>query len=263
MPTDPSALEWRKEKVLIIGRASPEPSKKHLETVCTGGVTENGEVVRLYPIPWRYLEEEERYRQWTWAEFEIAKDPSDKRKESYKVKKGSIRILSQSEDWSEKFAFLKKAIVKDRESLEQLYRENWTSIGVIEIELVKFYAQTQTKNWEEDKSYIKQFLLYEDRKPLEQLPIEMRLTFRCKNNPNCKTHDSSLIGWEYMEAFRNFRKTYGSAENAVEVLKHAMQTKFSDAQRNAYALMGTHRFHPIWMVAQLYFVPKNLPDRLF
>lgn len=263
MPADPSSLGWRKEKVLIIGRASPEPSRKHIETVCTGGITEKGEVLRLYPIPLRYLEEGERYKQWTWAEFEIAKDPGDKRKESYKVKEGSIRILGQSEDWSEKFAFLKNAIVKDKESLEQLYRKDWTSIGVVEIELVEFYAKTQTRNWEEDKSYIKQFLLYEDRKPLEQLPLELRLTFRCKNNPECKTHDSSLIGWEYMEAFRNFRKTYGSAENAVEALKHAVQAKFSDTKRNAFALMGTHRFHPVWMVAQLYFIPKNLPDRLF
>jgi hypothetical protein len=263
MPADSSAIEWRKVKVLIIGRASPEPSKKHIETVCTGGVTEKGEVLRLYPIPLRYLEEAERYKQWTWAEFEIAKDRSDNRKESHKVKDGSIHILGQSEDWSEKFMFLKYAVAKDKESLQRLYHEDWTSIGVVEIELVKFHVQIQTKNWEQDKAYIKQFLLYEDRKPLEQLPIELRLTFRCKNNPQCKTHDSSLIGWEYMEAFRNFRKAYGSAENAIVALKHAIEAKFGDANRNAYALMGTHRFHPIWMVAQLYFIPKNLPERLF
>jgi len=263
MPGDPSSLEWRKEKVLIIGRASPEPSKKHIETVCTGGITESGEVVRLYPIPWRYLEEEKRYRQWTWAEFEIAKDPADKRKESYKVKEDSIQILGQCTDWSEKFAFLKKAVFKDKETLAELYYQNWTSIGIVEIELVKFYAETQTKNWEKDKSYIKQFLLYTDRKPLEQLPIELRLTFRCKNNPDCKTHDSSLIGWEYMEAFRNFRKEYGSTDNAIEVLEKTVHSKFNDTERNAYALMGTHRWHSNWMVAQLYFIPKNLPERLF
>lgn len=263
MSADTSTLTWRKEKVLIIGRASPEPSRKHIETVCTGGITESGEVVRLYPISWRYLEQEQRYKQWTWAEFEIAKDPSDNRKESYKVKEGSISILSQSEDWAERFMFLKKALAKDKETLVDLYYKDWTSIGVVEIELVEFYAKTQAKNWEQDKSYIKQFLLYTDRKPLEQLPIELRLTFRCKNNPNCKNHDSSLIGWEYMEAFRNFRRQYGSTENAVDVLKKTVQDKFGDPERNAYALMGTHRWHSNWMVAQLYFIPKNLPERLF
>jgi hypothetical protein len=91
----------------------------------------------------------------------------------------------------------------------------------------------------------------------------MRLKFRCANNPVCKTHDCSVIGWEYMEAFRKFRREYGSAENAVEVLKDAFTKKFADNQRNSYVLMGTHRRYPSWMVAQIYFVPKNLPRRLF
>jgi hypothetical protein len=56
MPTSPSEIEWQEKQVLIIGRASPEPSKKHIETVCTGGITADGEVLRLYPIPLRYLE---------------------------------------------------------------------------------------------------------------------------------------------------------------------------------------------------------------
>jgi len=263
MPSHTSSLEWRKERVLIIGRATPEPSRRHIETVCTGGITEKGEVVRLYPISWRYLEEEKRYKQWTWAEFEIAKDPSDMRKESYKVREGSIKILGQSRDWSERFMYLEHAIAKDKESLVERYQSDWTSIGVVQVELIDFYVRTQKKDWESDKSYIKQFLLYADRKPLEQLPIEMRLKFRCLNNPLCRAHDCSLIGWEYMEAFRNFKKEYGSAENAVDVLKDALSKRFGDAQRNSYVLMGTHRRYPSWMVAQIYFIPRNLPPRLF
>ena len=108
MSAHPPEVGWRTEKVLIIGRASPEPSKKHIETVCTGGITESGELLRLYPISWRYLEMEKRYRQWTWAKFEITKNPSDKRKESYKVKEGSIEILGRVEDWSERFSVLVK-----------------------------------------------------------------------------------------------------------------------------------------------------------
>ena len=38
---------------------------------------------------------------------------------------------------------------------------------------------------------------------------------------------------------------------------------FSDPNKNSYALMGTHFKYPAWMVAQLYFIDKNLPQRLF
>src|SRR6266404_3147481 len=126
MPTDPSALEWREEKVLIIGRASPEPSKKHIETVCTGGITEHGEVLRLYPIPLRYLEKERRYKLWTWAKFDVQKNAADKRKESYRVREGSIQVLGEVKDWSERFALLKAAIISDRETLDGLYHKDWT-----------------------------------------------------------------------------------------------------------------------------------------
>ena len=97
----------------IIGRASPEPSRKHIETVCTGGITENGEILRLYPIPLRYLESERKYKLWTWAKFEVQKNSSDKRKESYRVRDGSIEIMAEVQGWSERFGFLEKAIVTD------------------------------------------------------------------------------------------------------------------------------------------------------
>jgi hypothetical protein len=263
MSTDPLGLSWEPTKVLIIGRASPEPSKKHIETVCTGGVTEEGKLLRLYPISVRYLEENEKYRLWTWASFDIQKNPEDKRKESYRVRDRSIVVHSQIESWSERFHFLEKAVTKDRETLDGLYRRDWTSLGVVQIELVGFDARIQQKNWEIDKPYIKQFHLYTELKPLEQLPIEMRLKYRCKNNPQCKTHISSLIGWEYMEAFRNFRGRYGTGVAAFGHIKDALERRFSDPSREAYALVGTHFKYGTWMVAQLYFFEKGLSRRLF
>jgi hypothetical protein len=251
MPTDPSALEWREEKVLIIGRASPEPSRKYLETVCTGGITEKGEVLRLYPIPLRYLEAGSKYKLWTWAKFMIQKNPSDKRKESFRIREDSIQILGQVEDWSERFAFLEKAIFPDRETLEEMYYKDWTSVGVVEIEFVDFCAVPRKKDWEKNKPYIRQGHLYAQRKPLEQLPFQMQIKFRCKHNPNCKEHVSSLIGWQYMEAFRNFRDKYGSDENAFEVIKDKIKKSFADPRKRSFALLGTHSRYGSWMVAEL------------
>lgn len=263
MAFNPPDLGWQEKKVLIIGRASPEPSKKYIETVCTGGITEAGEVLRLYPIPLRYLQKEQRYKLWTWAKFDVRKNPSDKRKESYTVREGSIQILADVEEWSERFSLLEKAIVKDREALDRLYHEDWTSIGVVEIEFDDFFPKIQSKNWSKDKPYIKQFNLYTQLKPLEQLPIEMRLKFHCKNNPDCSGHESSLIGWQYMEAFRNFRGQYGSGEAAFNAMRQKLTSSFSDPERRSFALMGTHSRHPVWMVAELYFFPKQLHPRLF
>jgi hypothetical protein len=256
-------LEWREQKALIIGRAYPEPSKKHIETVCTGAITEDGQLLRLYPISWRYLGENQKYQLWTWARFKIRKSSDDKRKESYRVLEDSITILSKVESPAEQFSLLSRAIVPDRETLERQYCEDWTSMGLVEIEMIDFLTTKPRTNWEQAKPYIKQSRLDLEVKPLEQSPLDMKLKFRCKNNPSCKTHLCRLIGWEYMQAFRSFRVRYGSDSEAIAMVKNEVRRRFSKSGTLAYALLGTHWRYAVWMVGQLYFFPSDLPGMLF
>jgi hypothetical protein len=263
MATDSSGVVWREQKALIIGRAYPEPSKKHIETVCTGAITEDGQLLRLYPISWRYLNENQQYRLWSWATFEIRKSEGDKRKESYRVREESISVLSHVESQAERFSLLSKAIFVDRETLDRQYREDWTSIGLVEIELIDFRTTKPRTDYAQTKPYTKQSHLYVDVKPVEQAPLDMKLKFRCKNNPACKAHFCRLIGWEYMEAFRKFRVKYGSDSEGVAKIKDAIERRFSDPKTSAFALLGTHSRYPVWMIGQLYFFDRNLPPTLF
>jgi hypothetical protein len=52
------------ERMLITVRTYPDLSTKHIETVCTAGVTASGQWRRLYPVPLRCLPEMQRYRTW-------------------------------------------------------------------------------------------------------------------------------------------------------------------------------------------------------
>ncbi|CAM1377944.1 hypothetical protein [Fretibacterium fastidiosum] len=40
-----------REKILILVKACPEPSKGYIETTCVAGITEVGEMRRLLPVP--------------------------------------------------------------------------------------------------------------------------------------------------------------------------------------------------------------------
>jgi hypothetical protein len=262
MEADTPDLTWREIKALIIGRAYPEPSKKHIETVCTGAITEEGELLRLYPISWRYLDANQQYRLWTWAKFEVRKSQSDNRKESYRVREDSISILSTVDSKSERYSLLSKAICANRETLDRRYREDWTSLGLIEIEMIDFNARL-VKGGLVDKPYTKQGNLFVEVKPLDRVPVEMRLKFRCKNNPACRGHFSRLIAWEYMEAFRHFRRRYGSDAAGVQNIQEALKKKFANPKTTALALMGTHSRYPVWMIGQLYFFDTNQPGLLF
>ena len=53
-----------KTKVLILVMTYPNPSNSHIETICTAGMTENGDWVRLYPIEYRYLNSDKKCVCW-------------------------------------------------------------------------------------------------------------------------------------------------------------------------------------------------------
>src|SRR5450755_141693 len=54
----------QKRKILIWGKTAPELSMKYYETVCTGGVLEDGTPVRLYPIPYRYMADDDKFKKY-------------------------------------------------------------------------------------------------------------------------------------------------------------------------------------------------------
>lgn len=46
--------DYELTKVLITVLTYPHPSQQHQETICTAGITETGDWIRLYPIDYRY-----------------------------------------------------------------------------------------------------------------------------------------------------------------------------------------------------------------
>jgi len=73
-----------KERILITVKTYPTLSRKYGETVCTAGVRADGSWVRLYPVPFRRLEEKEQYRKFDWIELDLVRQASDCRPESYR-----------------------------------------------------------------------------------------------------------------------------------------------------------------------------------
>jgi hypothetical protein len=71
-----------KERVLITVKTYPTLSRKYGETVCTAGIREDGSWVRIYPVPFRRLQEEEQYKKFDWLELDLIKSKADPRPET-------------------------------------------------------------------------------------------------------------------------------------------------------------------------------------
>ena len=83
-------------RILIAVKTYPIPSKAYDELVCTAGVTDTGEFVRLYPINFRDLPWDRQYRKYQWIEVEAKRHVGrDIRKESYRPDCDTLQVVGE------------------------------------------------------------------------------------------------------------------------------------------------------------------------
>ena len=99
-------------RVLITVKTYPIPSSKYDELVCTAGVTESGEFVRLYPVNFRDLPFSRQYKKYQWIEVMAERHTGrDSRKESYRPDCDTLKMLGEPiatkrGDWSERVKYV-------------------------------------------------------------------------------------------------------------------------------------------------------------
>src|SRR6185369_2487535 len=95
-----------KDRVLITVKTYPTLSRKYGETVCTAGVREDGSWVRMYPVPFRRLEDVEQYKKYDRVECRLMRNSSDPRPETFRPIEESELVpvghISTERNWSER-----------------------------------------------------------------------------------------------------------------------------------------------------------------
>ena len=88
----------KKEQILITVRTYPMPSARHIELVCTAGITDQEEWRRLYPVPHRYLQGRQQYRTYDVIELEVARG-KDNCPETRTANLRTLRIIDRIDCW--------------------------------------------------------------------------------------------------------------------------------------------------------------------
>ena len=66
------------KKALIVVRTYPTPAKTGVEVSCTAAISDTGEWLRLFPIPYRYLEPDARFAKYQWVQVSVEKSKDDR-----------------------------------------------------------------------------------------------------------------------------------------------------------------------------------------
>ena len=252
-----------KTKVLITVMTYPSLSKKHLETVCTAGIKEDGTWIRLYPVPHRLLLSKygkAPYHKWQWIEAALAKSSSDNRPESFRICDiNSLKICHKEIvgkrgnkiDWDERRKLLlhpKMEIFENMDELLALTKQNKLSLAILKPQSV---IAVECKRKEIDEKEViaiknqiesekRQMSLFDSVKALEesfklaeQIPYSFKYVFTSTDG---KERKLTITDWELGVLYRKCRDKHGD----IEACKKVQEKYMSIAnKKDLYLILGT------------------------
>ena len=240
-----------KERILIAVKTYPVISGQYAELSCTAGFRKDGSWIRLYPIPFRRLKRDKRYRKYQWIEADIVKARRDTRPESYRVTNADdIKILEKidtSRAWEErrKIVLGKAKLYTNKKEIVDLAHKNKISLAVFKpTKIIDFAIEDAEPEWPPDKlraalESLKQRNLFEDEdmeefKIMPKIPKKFSYIFEDDVGKKSKL---MIEDWEIGQLYLNCLKKY-NAKEAIEKVR----TKYIDdfvCTKDLHLFLGT------------------------
>jgi hypothetical protein len=250
------------KKILIVVKTYPTPSKRYKETVCTAGITSEGEWIRLYPIKFRYLNSSQQYKLFDWINISVQKSKTDKRPESYQPNIDSIQIfkfLDSKKNINERCNALLPLVKKSIEEINIEYANEFKSLAIFKPKIIEdFIAKKVSEDWTAEEVFkLSQISFFDNSnvRTLKKVPYEFSCKFIC-DDPLCKGHTLMIKEFEFNWSYFKYLEKYKDEKTAVEKLKDKWYSYFSDIN-NGYLLVGTIWPHPHFIIIGHFSYPKK------
>lgn len=253
------------KKALIVVRTYPVPAKTGVEVSCTAAITEDGKWLRLFPIPYRFLEQDQRFSKYQWIEASMTKASKDPRPESHKLNAASIKIVSPilptANQWRARKRFVSplKAHCLCCLKKEQVAHGHPT-LGVFKPKSIKrLVIKTAAKDWtESQKSILRQGHLFQagPKEELEKVPFDFQYEFECDHD-GCVGHKIICTDWEMGQSWRKWSREYGTQWEAA--FRETYERQMIE-EKDTHFFVGTMHGHPnVWIIVGLFY-PPNPPQ---
>ena len=252
------------KRILVTVKAYPNPSRKYGETVCVAGIDIDAQKwIRLYPIPFRDLDEEKKFKKYAIIEVRATKAIDDRRPESYKVDAGSIRQIDYLDTKKDKWKRRKEIVLPTIDkSFCDIQRQNLStkkSLGVFKPKNVDFlYCPAKPKDEKARESCYAQLSFFDKKKKaIEAIPYEFRYQFFCDDEPSCPGHNLMIIDWEIGQAYRDWRYKYKAEDLLLSKIRQRWLDLICSPKSDIYFFVGNmHRFPATFMVLGAFYPPK-------
>ena len=231
-------------------------------------MTNDGKWIRLFPVPYRFLDEDKRFSKYQWIDVDVIKASSDPRPESYKLNADSISIIDSvpsSDGWAQRKAIIrpliKTSLCEIRKSREDA---GFPTLGIFKpYKINKLIIETADSEWSAQQLMtLQQTELFHQNptQPLEKIPFNFKYEFSCSCE-GCNGHTLTCTDWEMGQSFRRWRKQYGDNWEAAFRLKYEQEMK---SKFDTHFYVGTiHQYPNAWIIIGLYYPPVQVMSDLF
>jgi hypothetical protein len=179
--------EWSKKRILITVRTYPVPAQKNIEVSCTAGVTSDGNWIRLFPVPYRFLDYDKRFTKYQWIDVSVTRAGQDPRPESHKINVDTIKTgdqLSTDDGWRQRKEILRPLM---RNSMCQIRRErddkHFPTLGLFKPGKIKrLLIEADNPEWTSQQlTNLDQTMLFNSypTDKLEKIPHKFKYEFQC------------------------------------------------------------------------------------
>lgn len=238
-------------------RTYPTPAKKGVEVSCTAGITDDGQWIRLYPVPYRLMDYDKRFKKYQWIDLNVTK-ASDPRPESYTPDIDSIRIdgsIGSERKWLKRkdhvFPLLSHCLCC---LLEQRDAEGFPTLGFFKpARIERLRIEADDPAWDSKQlANLRQYTLFSvtPTNELEKIPFTFKYDFRCDHG-TCSGHSISCTDWEMGASYRNWRRDYG--DKWEEKFRQRYEYEMINLN-DTHFYVGTLRSHPAtWIIVGLFY----------
>ncbi|HZH52324.1 MAG TPA: hypothetical protein VEZ16_10645 [Microvirga sp.] len=260
----------RQSRILILCKTYPSPSGKYSETSCVAGMEESGQLIRLFPVPFRLIGDGKQFKKWQWITARIQNARNDRRPESHNVFVDTIAFdgdpLLTKHGWKVRREQLNKLQVFDSFAALEVARESrGVTLGLVRPPKVLGLDITAVDNpdWTgEEKNKLVQHQqqggLFDETDvksiaTLKKLPFDFHYRYACTVDGKDYEYRHKIVDWEAGALFWNCYRDKRNWETAFRA-KLARDLPSADLM----FLMGTiHRFPNQWLIVSLIYPPKQ------
>jgi hypothetical protein len=256
-------------RVMVTVKAYPTLSKQYNETVCVAGVrmdTGRTEHIRLFPVPFRDLEQSRQFHKYDVIEVDVTGHARDDRPENPRPALDTLRVVGHvpaDGGWERRVEWIRPLVAPSLCQIKRDQAEHGTSLGVFrpaEVKGFRLVRAEERSDWQEMMA--SQMNIFDpERRRLEALPYRFVYRFRC-DDAGCRGHEVGLLDWEAGAAYLKWRGRY-PPEVLEDKIRQRWFTEIAGPGRDLHFFVGNlHKRPRQFMLLGAFYPPRGVMDRL-